>query len=136
MGEAKRRKKLDPNYGKEESKISESISFFIDDDDDDDIYNRSKKDTLLTFNINYEARAIIYDTKEEIIHSGHIQHNEWARNGQYDDNYSVFSKALDIVYFHFYNSKLDSKSQNRHDPYLDDLTVRIKSLNVEYASKK
>ena len=134
MGEAKRRKKLDPNYGKK-SKLKNSLlteskkkshpktnnqlfqSNFNNLTEEDNFKNK----TRITLCFDFEIKAITQNN-DEISNSGHIEHSEWINDidyYEYLEDYSTFSTACRSVL-----EELDHL-------HLSNVTITIKNMNVK-----
>ena len=116
MGEAKRRKKLDPNYGKT-SKSKDLLrpkknhlfpEFDFDDlEDEDDEYNDK---TLLNISFDYKVQCTT-DDNHEISSSGHINCGEHVNTSSLEcmDVTTPFSMAYQAALEHFYTFEVEKK---------------------------
>ena len=134
MGEAKRRKKLDPNYGKK-SKLKNSSPTKPKKNSDskttDQLFQSNlnnlteednlKNETRITLCFDFEIKATTQDN-DEISNFGYIEHSEWINNidyYEYLEDYSMFSTTC--------RSVLEGLDRF----HLSDVTITIKNMSIK-----
>ena len=134
MGEAKRRKKLDPNYGKKsrpKNSLLTKPKKNPDSETNDQLFqsnsnnsteeNNLKDETRITLCFDFEIKATTQDN-DEISNFGHIEHSKWINDidyYEYLEDYSMFSTAC--------RSVLEGLDRL----HLSDVTITIKNMNIK-----
>jgi hypothetical protein len=150
MGESKRRKKLDPNYGKKykfanlsgyQNKSLESLSFeqfdsseenkfdLVDVDYEDDNFDSEDKDkNLIRFNVSfqYEAQGKTPDGKS-VSQSGEMKLTRQLEADQYDDDGIIFGEALQSAMEDFYIFEFEKQGHSE----VSEVTISIKNLKID-----
>ena len=138
MGEAKRRKKLDPNFGKnykladlslkskKKFQISSSFDFFDSDDEAANLNRDNGESVCLTISCDYEVECIT-DDNNKVLDSGWLEFQEYVSDPDYEDNASIFSRAYKAILDHFYDFKI--LKAGFFD--LSEVSVKIKNINCK-----
>ncbi len=136
MDEAKRRKELDPNFGKisftpsKKNSLNNDRSNFdflkslIENMDNKDNYEY--KSIPITVSFDYEVKCNLKDG-QEISDSGHIN---CTRQDYFDiDESSPFALAYDIALHHFYRFEIEKKGLHE----ISNISITINNLESDYS---
>ena len=135
MGEAKRRKKLDPNFGKNKNHVSANQDFLLFrdvlcnfDEDEDDLDDEYKDENLYPLSIKYqfEAHGKTPDN-QTISDSGRGEFRKLVREYQFDDDGIIFGEVFQSVMETFYAFEFEKKGYTE----VSEVTITIKNLRID-----